>query len=138
MVRRGVRVSVDVRARGLLRSAVEALGHGTPVVAREAGAVAETLGGAGVVIDDRDLAVFAEALHEARRRRRTQGCALHRAAERRLESLAPSRDRSPRPSALAPLLDERPSGSRSRSSSTDTGLEVGGGAETLARLIAEL
>jgi glycosyltransferase involved in cell wall biosynthesis len=42
---------------------IEALGLGLPVVARAAGAVPETLAGAGIVIEDDDLAVFAEALH---------------------------------------------------------------------------
>jgi glycosyltransferase involved in cell wall biosynthesis len=88
---------------GFCAPLIEALGRGTPVVARRAGAVAETLSGAGVVIGDRDLAVFAEALHEVASGRNTRA-ALHLAAERRLESLAPDRIEAQVKTVLAPLL----------------------------------
>ena len=44
---------------------IEALAHGVPVIANDAGAMPETLGGAGLVVDGDDLALVAEALHEA-------------------------------------------------------------------------
>jgi glycosyltransferase involved in cell wall biosynthesis len=88
---------------GFCAPLVEALGHGTPVVARDAGAVAETLAGAGIVLDDRDLAVFAEALHEAASSNVTRE-ALRLAAGRRLEELAPSKIEARVKDALAPLL----------------------------------
>ena len=49
---------------GFCAPLIEALTHGVPVVARKAGAVPETLAGAGLVIDGEDLPLFAEALHE--------------------------------------------------------------------------
>jgi L-malate glycosyltransferase len=88
---------------GFCAPLIEALGHGTPVVARSAGAVPETLSAAGIVIDDRDLAVFAEALHEVASCQDTRA-ALHRAAERRLESLAPDMIERHVRTVLAPLL----------------------------------
>ena len=44
---------------------LEALRFGIPVVARPAGAVPEVLGDAGVLVEDKDLAVVAELLHLA-------------------------------------------------------------------------
>ena len=88
---------------GFCAPLVEALVHGTPVVARNAGAVAETLAGAGIVVDDRDLAVFSEAVHEAASSRATRE-GLRAAATRRLESLAPSAIEARVKDALAPLL----------------------------------
>jgi glycosyltransferase involved in cell wall biosynthesis len=88
---------------GFCAPLIEALAHGTPVVARQAGAVAETLDGAGIVIDDTDLAVFAEALHEAASSQDTMA-ALRLAAAGRLDSLAPAQIEARVRSALAPLL----------------------------------
>jgi glycosyltransferase involved in cell wall biosynthesis len=88
---------------GFCAPLIEALGHGTPVVARNAGAVSETLDGAGIVIDDRDFAVFAEAVHEAASSQDTRA-ALGLAATRRLESLAPATIEARVQKALAPLL----------------------------------
>jgi L-malate glycosyltransferase len=88
---------------GFCAPLIEALGHGTPVVARKAGAVSETLSGAGVVIADRDLALFAEALHEVASGQDTRA-ALRRASERRLKSLAPDRIEAQVKTVLAPLL----------------------------------
>jgi glycosyltransferase involved in cell wall biosynthesis len=88
---------------GFCAPLIEALARGTPVVARDAGAVAETLGGAGIVIDDDDLAVFAEALDEAASSQATRE-ALGSAAESRLASLAPAATEARVKSLLAPLL----------------------------------
>jgi glycosyltransferase involved in cell wall biosynthesis len=88
---------------GFCAPLIEALGHGTPVVARNAGAVSETLDGAGIVIDDRDFAVFAEAVHEAASSRDTRA-ALGLAATRRLESLVPATIEAGVQEALTPLL----------------------------------
>ena len=89
---------------GFCAPLVEALAHGTPVVARSAGAVPETLAGAGIVVDDHDLAVFAEALHEvgfvARRRGRRSGSRPRGGST----SLAPDAIDARVRSVLAPLL----------------------------------
>ena len=76
---------------------IEALAHGVPVVAHDAGAVPETLGGAGLVLDGADLPLIAEGLHEVVSSRLTRD-ALFAAAERRLAEL--------RPEALAPRIRE--------------------------------
>ena len=83
---------------------IEALAHGVPVVARDAGAMPETLGGAGLVVDDADLALVAEALHELTSSRSTRD-ALADAADRRLAELRPDVLVPRVRSALAPLLD---------------------------------
>jgi glycosyltransferase involved in cell wall biosynthesis len=80
---------------GFCAPLVEAIAHGVPVVARAAGAVPETLGGAGLLLDDPDLALVSEALHELASPSSTRG-ALLAAAESRLAEL--------RPAALAPRI----------------------------------
>jgi glycosyltransferase involved in cell wall biosynthesis len=102
--RRGdVYLSLSVH-EGFCAPLVESLAHGTPVVARRAGAVAETLGGAGLVLDDPDPPLVAEALNELASSRSTRN-AFFDAAEHRLAELQP-RALAPRiRSALAPLLD---------------------------------
>jgi glycosyltransferase involved in cell wall biosynthesis len=80
---------------GFCAPLVEALAHGVPVVARGAGAVPETLGGAGLVLDGDDLPLVAEALHELASPTATR-TALLQAAESRLAEL--------RPAALAPRI----------------------------------
>ncbi len=83
---------------------VEALQQGLPVVARAAGAVPETLGDAGLVLADDDLAVFAEAVREVSSSEPLRA-ELARRARRRLADLAPDAvDRRMR-AALAPVLD---------------------------------
>ena len=105
---------------------VEAMGAGLPVVAFDAGAVGETLGGAGVLLGDKSPAAVAAAagrvlgdralrdgLAAAGRRRAAQ---LHpdRSAEVYVETLAPMLGAGPRPDraadadALAPLLSPLP------------------------------
>jgi glycosyltransferase involved in cell wall biosynthesis len=76
---------------------IEALAHGMPVVAHAAGAVPETLGGAGLVLDGGDLPLIAEGLHEVVSSRPTRD-ALYTAADRRLAEL--------RPDVLAPRIRE--------------------------------
>ena len=83
---------------------IEALAHGVPVVARDAGAMPETLGGAGLVVDGTDLALVAEALHELTTSRSTRD-ALADAADRRLAELRPDVLAPRIRSALSPLLD---------------------------------
>jgi glycosyltransferase involved in cell wall biosynthesis len=83
---------------------IEALAHGVPVVARDAGAMPETLGGAGLVVDGADLPLVAEALHELTSSRPTRD-ALYDAADRRLAELRPDVLEPRIRSALAPLLD---------------------------------
>jgi glycosyltransferase involved in cell wall biosynthesis len=89
---------------GFCAPLLEALSHGVPVVARGAGAVPETLGGAGLVLDDGDLALAAECLHELTTSRATRA-ALADAADRRLAELRPETIRPRIRAALAPLLE---------------------------------
>jgi glycosyltransferase involved in cell wall biosynthesis len=83
---------------------IEALGRGVPVVARSAGAVPETLGGAGLVLEGADLPLVAEALHELTSSSATRS-ALSDAADRRLAELRPDVLAPRVRAALAPLLD---------------------------------
>jgi glycosyltransferase involved in cell wall biosynthesis len=89
---------------GFCAPLVEAMAHGVPVVARSAGGVPETVGGAGVIVDGLDLPLVAEALNEVISSNETRAALAHAARERlaelRPEQLAP-RIRS----ALAPILD---------------------------------
>jgi len=89
---------------GFCAPLVEALAHGAPVVARRAGAVAETLGGAGLVLDGDDLPLFAEALHEVVSSPATRATLAHE-AERRLKELAPESVTPRIRVALAAILD---------------------------------
>jgi len=83
---------------------VEAMQHGLPVVARAAAAVPETLGGAGLALDDDDLAVFAEAVWEVSRPGPVRA-GLQQAMRARLAELAPERTAARLRTALAPLLE---------------------------------
>jgi glycosyltransferase involved in cell wall biosynthesis len=88
---------------GFCAPVVEAIANGVPVVARAAGAVPETLGEAGILLDDDDPALYSEALHELVSSRKTRAL-LARAAERRLEELAPASVARRLRSALEPTL----------------------------------
>jgi glycosyltransferase involved in cell wall biosynthesis len=90
---------------GFCAPLIEALSHGTPVLARSAGAVAETVGGAGLVLDGDDLPLVSEALHEMVSSEETRG-ALAEAADRRLTELRPEVIAPRIQRALAPLLEE--------------------------------
>jgi glycosyltransferase involved in cell wall biosynthesis len=88
---------------GFCAPLVEAMGAGTPIVARAAGAVPETMGDAGIAIPDDDPAVYAEALHAvlgspALRERLRAGAAA------RLEELSPERAARRVREALRPLV----------------------------------
>jgi glycosyltransferase involved in cell wall biosynthesis len=88
---------------GFCAPLIEALAHGVPVIARNAGAQPETIGDAGLVLDGDDLALVAEALHELTSSRATRS-GLADAADRRLSELRPG-ELAPRiRSALAPIL----------------------------------
>jgi glycosyltransferase involved in cell wall biosynthesis len=91
---------------GFCAPLIESIAHGAPVVARGAGAVPETLGGAGLVLDDADPPLVAEALHEVVWSRPSRN-ALADAAQQRLDELRPSALAPRVRSALAPLLDSR-------------------------------
>jgi glycosyltransferase involved in cell wall biosynthesis len=91
---------------GFCAPLVEALAHGVPVVARNAGAVPETLGAAGLVLDGDDLPLVAEALDELVSSADTRR-AFAAAAEERLAQLRPAAVVPRIRAALAPLLDER-------------------------------
>lgn len=89
---------------GFCAPLVEAIAHGTPVVARGAGAVPETLAGAGIMLDGDDLPLVAEAVHEVVSSPRTRA-ALFDAAARRLADLSPEAVAPRIRAALAPILD---------------------------------
>jgi glycosyltransferase involved in cell wall biosynthesis len=89
---------------GFCAPLIEALAHGVPVIARGAGAVPETLGGAGLVLDGADLPLVAEALHELVSSLSTRST-LCDAAERRLAELRPDVLVPRIRSALRPLMD---------------------------------
>jgi glycosyltransferase involved in cell wall biosynthesis len=100
--RADVYVSMSVH-EGFCLPLIEALAHGVPVVARDAGAMPETLDGAGVVVDGANLPLAAEALHELASSPSTRGVLLD-AADARLGELHPERLALRMRSALAPLL----------------------------------
>jgi glycosyltransferase involved in cell wall biosynthesis len=82
---------------------LEAWAHGMPVVARAAGALGETVGGAGIVLDDADPAALAVAVHRVL----SDGelaTALRAAGRERLQAFAPDRTAAVLRAALAPLL----------------------------------
>ena len=89
---------------GFCAPLIEALAHGVPVIARNAGAQPETIGQAGLVLDGGDLPLVAEALHELTVSRPTRS-ALADAADRRLAELRPAQLAPRIRSALDPLLD---------------------------------
>jgi len=82
---------------------IEALARGVPVVARDAGAMPETLGDAGIVVDGGDLPLAAEALHELASSPSTRSL-LFKAADTRLHELRPDALAAQLRSALAPVL----------------------------------
>lgn len=88
---------------GFCAPLVEAIANGVPVVARAAGAVPETLGSAGLVLDEDDPAVYAEGLREVVSSTTTRA-ALARAAHRRLGELSPSVVSRRLRAALVPVL----------------------------------
>lgn len=101
--RADVYLSMSVH-EGFCAPLIESLAHGVPVVARGAGAVPETLGGAGLVLEEADFPVVAEALHELASSQPTRD-ALFDAADRRLAELRPSVLAPRIRSALGPLLN---------------------------------
>jgi glycosyltransferase involved in cell wall biosynthesis len=88
---------------GFCAPLIEAISHGLPVVAGDAGAIAETLGGAGLVIPDRDPATAAEAvaavLTDGNLRRGLEG-----RMARRIAALAPNHVAQEIMHAVKPLL----------------------------------
>jgi glycosyltransferase involved in cell wall biosynthesis len=100
--RADVYVSMSVH-EGFCLPLIEALAHGVPVVARSAGAMPETLDGAGVLVDGADLPLVAEALHELASSSSTRRT-LFDAADARLAELHSDRLAVRVRSALAPLL----------------------------------
>jgi glycosyltransferase involved in cell wall biosynthesis len=100
--RADVFVSMSVH-EGFCAPLIEALGHGAPVVARAAGAMPETLGAAGVVLDGESLPLVAEALHELASSAETRD-ALYDAADARLAELQPEALAPRIRTAIAPLL----------------------------------
>jgi L-malate glycosyltransferase len=88
---------------GFCAPLVEAMAHGVPIVARDAGAVPETLAGAGIAIKEAELAVYSEAIHEVVSSQRLRED-LMRGAAARLEQLSSSVVAEQARRALAPLL----------------------------------
>ena len=89
---------------GFCAPLIEAIAHGAPVIARDAGAQPETVGQAGVVLDGADLVLVAEALHELASSRATRS-ALSDAADNRLAALRPDQLAPRIRAALDPLLN---------------------------------
>jgi glycosyltransferase involved in cell wall biosynthesis len=100
--RADVFVSMSVH-EGFCAPLLEALAGGAPVVARAAGAMPETLGGAGLVLEDPDFPLVAEALHELATAQPTRE-SLYDAADRRLAELQKDVLAPEIRAALAPLL----------------------------------
>lgn len=88
---------------GFCAPLVEALARGLPVVARDAGAVPETLGGAGLLVPGRDPALAAEALAVVLADAGLRAELAARATAR-LRALAPERVEPLVAQAVAPLL----------------------------------
>lgn len=88
---------------GFCAPLVEAMARGLPVVAHDAGAVAETLGGAGLVVPKADAAVTAAALETVLTRADVRATMAHRAGER-LRALAPAVVEPQILAAVRPLL----------------------------------
>lgn len=88
---------------GFCAPLVEAMARGLPVVAHDAGAVAETLGGAGLVIPDADPALTAEALQAVIEDDPLRATLAARAS-RRLAELHPSAVEPRILAALEPLI----------------------------------
>jgi glycosyltransferase involved in cell wall biosynthesis len=87
---------------GFCAPLVEAMAHGVPVVARRAGAVPETIGGGGIVVE-RDLPLVAEALAEVVSSPATRR-GLAAGARRRLAELDPAVTARRLREVLAPVL----------------------------------
>jgi glycosyltransferase involved in cell wall biosynthesis len=100
--RASVYLSTSVH-EGFCAPAMEALAHGVPVVARAAGAVPETLGDAGLLVESDDPGAFASALDEAVSSEQTRA-ALAEAAARRIAELQPERVARRLRAALEPVL----------------------------------
>jgi glycosyltransferase involved in cell wall biosynthesis len=100
--RADVYLSMSVH-EGFCAPLIESLAHGVPVVARRAGAVPETLGGAGLVLDGADPPLVAEALNELVLSGPTRS-AVYDAADRRLAEVRPAMLAPRIRAALAPLL----------------------------------
>ena len=88
---------------GFCAPLIEAMTHGVPIVARDAGAVRETVGRAGLVIDH-DVALAAEALREVVSRPEIRR-GLAAASARRLEELRPDTLAARLRIALSPILE---------------------------------
>ena len=88
---------------GFCAPLIESLAHGAPVVARAAGAVPETLGSAGIVVEDADFPLVSEALHELATSEPTRA-ALYDAADERLADLQPAALAPRIKAALVPVL----------------------------------
>ena len=110
--RADVYLSMSVH-EGFCAPLIEALAHGVPVVARAAGAVPETLGGAGVLLDGGDLPLVSEALDELASSPSTRAALYdgRRAAARRPETVRP-RAAHPVGARTAARVDRRDACSR--------------------------
>jgi glycosyltransferase involved in cell wall biosynthesis len=100
--RADVFISMSVH-EGFCAPLLEALAGGAPVVARAAGAMPETLGGAGLLLEEPDFPLVSEALHELASSEPTRE-ALYDEADRRLAELQKDVLAPRIRSALEPLL----------------------------------
>jgi glycosyltransferase involved in cell wall biosynthesis len=97
-----VYISMSVH-EGFCAPLLEAMAKGVPVVARAAGAVPETLGGAGLLVDGEDFEQIAASLYEAASNMSTRS-ALAVKAERRLAEVRPEIVARRLRDALEPVL----------------------------------
>jgi glycosyltransferase involved in cell wall biosynthesis len=88
---------------GFCAPLVESFANGLPVVAGDAGAIPETLGGAGISIPNRDPVIAAEAVAAVLSDRNLRATLAQRMT-RRLSELAPARIEEQFIAAVAPLL----------------------------------
>jgi L-malate glycosyltransferase len=85
---------------------LEAMAFGRPVAAYDAGAVAETMGGAGVLMGSKEPAMVAELLHRLAREGPLRRSVLE-GQKRRLDRLRATDPRARLLESLAPVLGER-------------------------------
>ena len=112
-------------------------GPGTPIVALDAGAVAETLGEAGILLSEARPATVAAAVGRVRQDDRYWPTWLVDAGHRRLADFAAAVTRRRFVDVLRTVADRAGGGVKLAFVTPRYGIEVIGGAETAARMLAE-